>query len=683
MSIVRLILILIMTIAIEDLVMAGVRPEFDGPAYASQVSNQIRARRRSLRTAMRDQSISSDQKVINGAMDQYLLLAETLLNRGDRIKGMLGSRMVTQGVAMLDGFASIELLLRPYGEGRLEPRKAEQVRSNLLRFTQAVRAGLSRIPLRGSVDLDAIMAELLGPLRSACELVSKQEAPAGWWRTDDRIQSSEGDSLADAELDEIEIDQDLRSEIEQLGPGPLRTRATELVIKVRSTKWINGPARRSIESALVSAMKSVRAGLRDSNLVQNRIQAMDVLIDSIVMFADSPGGRGVVTRRSGAVADLVEAWPDQLPPEATSLAIAGGIEILAEARHQEDDGLERSRARLHGMFARQRMEAERNLFDSLDEVSASDSPWTDPALVAILADPQNLLEAMQRLRKLDQWADEAARFNPDFKGKFDERMENMVSLMLEMRSREDAATALREFERQRDLFLDLEDLAIGAEISIGRRPIRSAQAQWIRDWAQGRSAGDGAFSLYRYRLFLDRVGVLSKLDRDGLEHLDSWSAWEIPVDLLQGWRHAYRELLQEAAEALNAGNAEELDRALQAMDQAHSVLRLAVAILEEAPEPSDATAGLVAIGEVCGVPDAGSFLSNQRDQFARLGHALLELESLLLQDRMEEADVLSAWCSQEATRLLRRMGTMPSAPLAVPGMREIQRENVGGMQMMQ
>ena len=218
MSIVRLILILIMTIAIEDLVMAGVRPEFDGPAYASQVSNQIRARRRSLRTAMRDQSISSDQKVINGAMDQYLLLAETLLNRGDRIKGMLGSRMVTQGVAMLDGFASIELLLRPYGEGRLEPRKAEQVRSDLLRFTQAVRAGLSRIPLRGSVDLDAIMAELLGPLRSACELVSKQEAPAGWWRMDDRIQSSEGDALADAELDEIEIDQDLRSEIEQLGP---------------------------------------------------------------------------------------------------------------------------------------------------------------------------------------------------------------------------------------------------------------------------------------------------------------------------------------------------------------------------------------------------------------------------------------------------------------------------------
>ena len=87
---------------------------------------------------------------------------------------------------------------------------------------------------------------------------------------------------------------------------------------------------------------------------------------------------------------------------------------------------------------------------------------------------------------------------------------------------------------------------------------------------------------------------------------------------------------------------------------------------------------MIVLAEVTARPSADSMLEPHRQIVAQLGHALLELDSLNRQERFEAAERVEAWIMKTASRLLRRLGTQPAAPLAVPGMRSDDRNARGG-----
>ncbi|MCH2134050.1 MAG: hypothetical protein MK116_09910 [Phycisphaerales bacterium] len=668
------------------------RPVIDDPTYAGQVSDQLRARRREARRAARrtDAAQTEAQKTVSAAMDQYLMLAETLLNRGDRIRGAMGSRMVIMGTTMLEGQPVIETILRPFSDESLPASDAARVRQDLVAFTQGVRAGLSTVPVSASGDLDAIMIGLLTPLRQACETTTGRSVPHGWWRdpAGETVVSTVTADLHDVTT--LDLDEELLAELESVrNHETLRSSSIRLLSTMESHKWMDGLSKRGLRQSLQSALAGVNAGETSARDMEPRVEALQVLVDSIGGFAESPGGRPVASRRSKAIVELLDAWPERLPPEGPTRAIADSIDVLAAARAEEDRGLERLRARTHRALASQRMLAERRVFESFGDVARSEAPWTDPGLVVVLSEPRQLLEAMQRLRRLDTWLPVAEQYSPGQADRFTSRMEALITAMTEQHSREDAARALREFERQFAMFMSMEGepgMAGSSFDPSGRlvRQLQQARGRWIDDWSRGRSAGDGGADLYRFLRFLQCVQLLESVDEAGLKRLDAWAAWELPMALLQGRRAQLRERLVEVAEALDQRDWDEADRFLRRIEESHSVLLLAGAVLQRAPASTGGDSRLTILGEMTDTPEPDSLLATHRDALARLGHALLEIEVLARQERVEEVEALDAWSAMEASRLLRRLNVRPAAPLAVPGMREAEAEqDRGGMEMMQ
>ena len=102
------------------------------------------------------------------------------------------------------------------------------------------------------------------------------------------------------------------------------------------------------------------------------------------------------------------------------------------------------------------------------------------------------------------------------------------------------------------------------------------------------------------------------------------------------------------------------------------------------PDSTVEEPALRTIGQLVSIPSHDGLLIEERSRLAAVTHALLEIEFLRAQERLEEADVLQEWLEREMLRLNRRMGLVPARPLAVPGMREeATRIGVDGMQMMQ
>ncbi|MEE2907026.1 MAG: hypothetical protein VX527_04255 [Planctomycetota bacterium] len=672
---------------------AAIRPVVNAPTYAMETSRQLAAERLSARRESRGNTVSRSEveRLLDDVWNRYRMLAETLLNRGDRIGGDTGSRMVICATTMLNGQDEIENVLRVLTTNQLSDLDAVAVRADLVRFTQGIQAGLSRVPMTATSSPELIVIELMEPLRTACERASDRQAPTGWWPKQQVVTRplfKAGEGVA-AALDELDLKEALRTALESMpAEHRLRTDMIGLLTALDSYKWMDGVARHAIHEHLVLAVEraSMSRELMDETL--RRVVALHSLVDALGRLAQSPGGRAVATRRSSALIDILEAWPDQLPPAATMLMITDTINILAEAREVQDDGLSRFRTRVHVGLVRQRLQAERRVFESFGEVAASSAPWTDPGLVVILSEPRQLLEALHRLRQLESWRETAERLGPRDASKLIERLEVLVGAMADVTTRADAARALSEFERQLALFEHIEGESAIANTRFDpdgkiTRGLARARSRWISDWSKGRSSGDGAITLYRYRRLLDHVRTLELLDSQGLQRSDRLAAWVLPIDMTTAAREQFRSDVEVFVDAIVADDLEKSMRVQVGLEEPYAVLHLAAVVSAAAPRFQTGDRALSGLGALTIKPDSNSFFVDHRGQMAQISHALLDVQSLIRQDREEEAQALQAWANQEATRVLRRLNVVPAAPLAVPGMRQGDLEIDGGsMQMM-
>lgn len=672
---------------------AAQRPVVKAPTHATEISRQLAAerlsdRRQSKRSAV---SRSNDEQLLDDVWDRYVMLAEALLNRGDRMGGDTGARMVICATTMLNEQDEIEGVLRALKSQQLSDSDAVAVRADLVRFSQGIRAGLSRIPITPTPSPELIVIELMDPLRTACERVSDRRSPAGWWPRQEVVTRPlfEAGAGLDVALDELDLKEPLQTRLEFLSAEHrLRKPTIALLSEMDSYNWMDGTARQAMHAHLVLALERASMSRVNMDDTLSRVVAMHTVVDALGHLAQSTGGRAIATRRSTALVDILEAWPDQLPPAATMLMIADTINILAEARGVQDDGLSRFRTKVHVGLVRQRLQAERRVFESFGQVAASREPWTDPGLVVILSEPRHLLEAMRRLRQLESWREAAQRLGPRDASRLIDRLEVLVGAMADVTTRADAARALREFERQLDLFehIDGESEIVNTRFDPGGRITRGlarARSSWIADWSNGRSSGDAAIALYRYRRLLDHVRTLALLDSEGLQRADSLAAWVLPIDMTTADRQQFRLAVEVFADAIAAGESEQSIRAQIGLEEPYAVLHLAAVVSAAAPRLQADDRDLLGLGMLTIEPDPNSLFVDHRGQMARISHALLDVQSLIRQDREEEAGVLQAWANQEATRVLRRLNAVPAAPLAVPGMREGDPEIEGGsMEMM-
>lgn len=686
-----LIILILLTSSFEDV--HAQRPKIESPSFMESMATELSTKRRELRRMNRSgDGRQGDASIVNSALEQYVVLVEALCNRARRVDGFFGSRMMLAAVTLLEGMPAIESLLEESMRDSASGARTEEIRSLLVKFTQAVRANLSALPNAPVDEPEKVLVEILEPLQSACEIAADARVPNGWWA--DHISKVEDDSLERSVrsviLDDLEIEDALREEIRMV---PVNSRLYHavcgLVVRMEQASWLHSGARRMILARLNSELEQARLDELSEIDLTRRIDAMRSLIGAFEILVSSPGGRSVASRQSKSIQDLIESWSDQLPPSDPTLALANTVEIVAAMRERESEGLESANARIHAKLSKQCTLAERKVFDSFKDIGRANSPWTDPALVVVLTEPRNMLEALEWLHLLKTWRDHVDSIRPSESGRLIDGLRGLISAMVDQESREDARRALREFERQLNLFIELDKLDDYLNI-VGIRDARhsdrlgDAWVGWIRAWSAGRSADDNGEILYHYLRLMSHLRLINATDETSLENADSWSAWELPIDHILSKRASFQVLVEDYASAMADGDWSRMRMIASELEDPFSDLRLIGLVSAYAPSSSGQHPALRMIGQITTTPTHQDLLAVERSRLAAISHAWLEVAYLEETGRIEEAELLQSWLQRETRRLNRHMGLVPAKPLAVPGMREDPTGiGVDSMQMMQ
>ena len=687
-----LIIILILPVVLSGPASAA-RPAVASPSFVESISRDVSTQRRELRRinrASKDQH--PDKRVLDAALEQYLVLIDTLCNRARRIGGPTGSRLLLAAMTLLEGFPDIGILFEEFASGELPESKASGIRLRLVSFTRTVRAGLSRLPNATVDHPEEFLVSMLTPLKEACQEASGVDVPEGWWIVPGSVESNAvtGSMSGSVSMVDLDIDEALVSELRLLpDDGALRSSAVSLVEGMLACDWMNTGVKRRVFAMLQMELGTARLDKLPEMELVRRIDAMRQLVDAFEELSESPGGRSVASRNSQSILELMEPWPDRLPSADPTTALAGTVRTVALIRERESKGLDGEDVRIHARISKQCNLAERRVFDSFGEIAQADSPWTDPGMVVVLGEPRNMLEALTWLRDLESWRNRLDDHDQAGTARLIIGLRNLISAMVEQSTREDARRALREFERQLEMFILLdqaEDHLRGRRAAGGRHADRIGEAWglWIEDWSSGRSAGEGGAVLYNYRRLLDHLRLIESTDRESLQRVDAWSAWELPIDHMLERREMFEMLVDRYSDAIASGDRSVMNELANELEHPFSGLRLVGAVSMHAPDSTVDEPALMTIGQLVSVPSHDGLLIEERSRLAAVTHALLEIQFLREQERLEEADVLQEWLEREMLRLNRRMGLVPARPLAVPGMREeATRIGVDGMQMMQ
>ena len=330
------------------------RPLVESPNFVETLCRDVSMERRERRKAGRaGVDRHPDRRVLDSAMEQYLVLIEALGKRGRRIEGSTGSRFLLAAVTLRD--CEIENLFAEFADGQLPESTSSEIRP-ADRIHPSVRAGLSRLPNSASDDPEPVIVSILDPLNRASELASGVKTPSGWWDSDSdaALRASSQSSSASQSISDLDIDDELRSELRSLPErSSLRIASIELCIQLEASTWLNGGVRRDLSSLLVADLRNTRLDQGSQEELERRIAAIRLLIRAFDGLSTSSGGRAVARKGSESMLDLLEPWPDRLPSAETTIVLAGVVETLASIRDRESTGLEGEEARIHARISKQ------------------------------------------------------------------------------------------------------------------------------------------------------------------------------------------------------------------------------------------------------------------------------------------------------------------------------------------
>ena len=299
------------------------RPLVESPNFVETLCRDVSMERRERRKAGRaGVDRHPDRRVLDSAMEQYLVLIEALGKRGRRIEGSTGSRFLLAAVTLHEGLPEIENLFAEFADGQLPESTSSELRPLLIEFTRSVRAGLSRLPNSASDDPEPVIVSILDPLNRASELASGVKTPSGWWDSDSdaALRASSQSSSASQSISNLDIDDELRSELRSLPErSSLRIASIELCIQLEASTWLNGGVRRDLSSLLVADLRNTRLDQGSQEELERRIAAIRLLIRAFDGLSTSSGGRAVARKGSESMLDLLEPWPDRLPSAETTI----------------------------------------------------------------------------------------------------------------------------------------------------------------------------------------------------------------------------------------------------------------------------------------------------------------------------------------------------------------------------
>jgi len=575
-----------------------------------------------------------DQELVYDTMQTLSLVATSLLVRGDR-GGAESSHATIAGAALADSLDDMQRMLQRLGDGSLPRADRTAARHALRRFQREARQRLATLAVPDPERLDAQLHDLLGPLVQAVRRIEGSTPPTGWW-------TGAGST-----------------------PRPAHPPvAEELEARASVADWLGDRDRARLTERLAMA--------DGGDVSKRRMKALLQLVVAIDAVRALPGGRVLAERLGDRFMEVVEFDPGELPPEAALIEVARLIERMHAFRSSEmPPELSRPGRRLYASLSRQYEEGERAMLKQLPLILESESPRSDPGMVALIQAQSDPLEMLQLLARSPGWQEQVRRVHPPSVEQWSRRVGVLQRDLGDPQKREDAIDDLEVLGAVIDGMssmplesrLDQPDairsrLLAGTEADLAEA-IVAARVAWVQEALTGSLDGPVAERMVLQRRLLSavqRASVLEELD-NGLDALNDWSGWYTTPGILVALHARMVTRLRIASTALRESEPGIASDQLDRVEQDLEILELVSLLHGRRPDSTlEATAGMRLVGRLAQPPREGAWMLEHRHELAVLARTMLELDAARRDGFVHEADAMETKAANRARRLRERLG---------------------------
>jgi hypothetical protein len=467
--------------------------------------------------------------------------------------------------------------------------------------------------------------------------------------------------------------------------GALLARAIDLAAAREDASWLTRDQRDHLDERLHQALLLFRdpATRERGREKLNRLESTRQMILRISVL--SRRGVDLESIRAG-VLSLDEMASDPAAEQLSRQQLARVRQVLDRMiafRELEKVSLRREMRQVEQQLRRRYLEAEDALVRDLETLAANPGALADPAFSSLLSDHAQLLEDLERMRRMPQWVEAIAAMNDQADGPFGGQARKMSQWLLDDNRRPDAIRAIDQFEQQLALFAALpfeEELSRPspelAAVTGGREGellavIRNGRHDWAAEWGQGNAGGGAAARMLALHRLLQAIADVVELGRlgDDASALNRWAAWFMPRGAETQTIDELRNRLKLATDAAVSGDGERLLRQLDRMDQELPVVRL-VGRLAKVLAPSLRslpTGAAAAMGQSIKPPPPDAWWLERRTELADLCRYAMERDHAGAQGETELESRLSGFINALADDLLRAVGERRGGPPTLIG----------------
>lgn len=623
--------ILCSLITASSAAMASAEPTVELPSFADNRVLELDHFSSTLPLPVTD---DPDAELVYDSMQTLSLVATSLLVRGDR-GGADSSHATIAGAELADGLDRIQRMLQRLADGSIPRADRAAARHALRLFQREARQQLGTLAVPDPDRLDEQMHELLGPLVQAVRRLGGATPPSGWW-----------------------------SMIETPGPVMHPHVLNELMARASTADWLGDRDRARLSERLTAA------GERDAS--NRRIKSLLQVVIAIDAVRGLPGGRGIADRLGNRFMEVLEFDPGGLPPEAALIEVARVIERMHAYRSSVmPRELSLASRRLYASLSRQYEKGERAMLQQILPMLESESPRSDPGIVASIQSQSKPLEMLALLARSPQWDEQIRRVHPPSAEGWSRRVAVLQRDLGDMQKREEAIDALEVMGAVIDgmhtmplesKLGDADDLRsrllAGTENDLAEA-IVAARIAWVQEASAGRFDGRFASRMALQRRLLSavqRTTVLLAVD-DEIDSLNDWAGWYATPGVLGAWQERLVVRLRIAATALRESEpgiaSAQLDRAEQDLE----VLELLAMLRSRRPGTTpEGDAGMRLVGQLAQSPAEDAWMLEHRADLAVMARTILELGAARRTGFVDEADAMERDAANHARRLRGRLG---------------------------
>jgi hypothetical protein len=440
---------------------------------------------------------------------------------------------------------------------------------------------------------------------------------------------------------------------------------------VQNAKWLKKEVRESLEAQL----GRVASMLREPPTRQEAIAASATMATTAMIINRA----SQIVESEPRIQLLVSAWleqPDRIREDSLKL-LAAVLKRMAQYRQSDSPNLRRELRLVERDLDQAYREAESSLLDRM--IAEKQPSLADPSFSTLVADHQQTLEDMHRVRQLPIWTQAIQGIDAQIAERFEKQATRFAKLLLDNSRRPDAIAAMDQFESQWSSFhrLAIEDalesptpavleVTGGLHLELAA-VIKATRREWARAWAEGETAGSAA----KRMALLAQLGAAitshaSAQDQgQNVEMLNRWAAWQLGPDLPGRTSAEFSGRLKLATAAAAANDDAGLERQLQQLEQEAPVARLVMRLMSLVGErlgelPSGA---LGCAGKLQHAAPANAVLVEHRVMIAELCRALHEHQHAI-ESGSNRASEWNQYVESLSDALLDSMA--PSRPLVSP-----------------